>query len=119
MVETQLPQIGVEIVESESRGGIMHHSIRDLRNGGVIKGVTRRGARDLWNYAIRALEEKRFDVEDADWDGDVGLLHVEKRAGKMRYDLVLRTPQGERVFYGVTEEGMAGPWAQFVVEDEE
>jgi hypothetical protein len=118
-VEIVLPQIGVEIVESEDRGGITHHSIRDLRNGGVIKGVTRRGARDLWNYAIRALEEKRFNLADAEWEGDVGLLHVEKRAGKMRYDLVMRTPEGARIFYGVTDEGMPGPWAQFVVDEEE
>ncbi len=119
-VEVPLPQIGVEIVESEERGGAWHHSIRDMRNSSIIKGVTRRGARDLWNYAIRAVEEKRFDVDHADWVGDIGLLNVEKRAGKMRYDLVMRTPEGTRIFYGVTEDGMAGPWAAFIVtEDEE
>jgi len=91
-----------------------------MRNSSIIKGVTRRGARDLWNYAIRAVEEKRFDVDHADWVGDIGLLNVEKRAGKMRYDLVMRTPEGTRIFYGVTEDGMAGPWAAFIVtEDEE
>ena len=114
-----LPQIGVEIVESEMRGGVMNHSIRDLRNGSIIKGVTRRGARDLWNYAIRAVEEKRFDVDDAEWMGEIGLLHVEKRAGKTRYDLALRTPEGVRVFYGVTEEGMPAPWSQFVLDEDE
>ena len=101
------------------RGGVMNHSIRDMRNGSIIKGVTRRGARDLWNYAIRAVEEKRFDVDDAEWMGEIGLLHVEKRAGKTRYDLALRTPEGVRVFYGVTEEGMPAPWSQFVLDEDE
>ncbi len=111
-----LPKIGVEIVESELKGAVWHHTIRDLRNDSLVKGVTRRGARDLWNYAIRAHEEKRFNVANAEWRGNAGLLHVEKRAGKMRYDLVLRDPEGARIFYGATEEAMPGPWAVFVVD---
>ncbi len=112
-----LPQIGVEIVESEQRSGNWHHSIRDLRNGTVIKNVTRRGARDLWNYAIRAHEEKRFNPANTQWHGDIGLVHVEKRAGKMRYDLALREGKTVRVFYGVTEDGMEGPWSIFLPDD--
>lgn len=112
-----LPQIGVEIVESEQRSGAWYHSIRDLRNGNVIRNVTRRGARDLWNYAIRMHEEKAFAAAEIEWNGDCGLVHVEKRAGKVRYDLALRENDNVRLFYGVTEDGMEGPWADFVQDD--
>ena len=112
-----LPQIGVEIVESEQRNGNWHHSIRDLRNGTVIKNVTRRGARDLWNYAIRCHEEKKYSPANIRWLGNAGLVHVEKRAGKVRYDLALREDDLVRIFYGVTEDGMEGPWSVFLQDD--
>ena len=37
------------------------------------------------------------------------------RAGKVRYDLVQRLPDGKiDVYYGVTEDGIHGVWAQLV-----
>ena len=49
--------------------------------------------------------------------GDVGMVHSEKRAGKVRYDLALREGKNIRVFYGVTEDGMDGQWGVFAKED--
>lgn len=112
-----LPQIGVEIVDTEERHGNKFHSIRDLRNGTIIKNVTRKGARDLWNYAIRNQEDGKLKPSSIRWLGNIGLLHVEKRAGKMRYDLALREGAKTRIFYGVTEDGMEGPWSAFLQEE--
>ena len=109
-----LPQIGVEIVETEERHGNKVHTIRDLRNGNLIKNVNRRGARDLWMYALRKHEEGPVSPARVQWQGNVGLIHVEKRAGKMRYDLALREGGKVRVFYGVTEDGMEGAWSVFI-----
>ncbi len=112
-----LPQIGVEIVESEDRNGAMVHSIRDMRNGRVIKNVTRKGARKLWNYAIQRVEDDPVDPAKVQWKGEIGLVHVETRAGKRRYDLALRESGKLRVFYGVTEDGMEGHWSTFIQEE--
>jgi len=112
-----LPQVGVEIVESEERNGNVFHTIRDLRNGHVIKNVTRHGARKLWSYAIEQREDHPLDAAQIEWQGNVGLVRVEKRAGKVRYDLALREGDAVRVFFGVTDEGMEGAWAAFLGED--
>ena len=113
-----LPQIGVEIVESIERSGQTYHTIRDLRNGHVIKNVTRKGARKLWNYAIQQKEDKPVTEAKVTWKGDVGLIGADQRAGKLRYDLALRENGELRVFYGVTEDGMEGKWSAFVQEEQ-
>jgi hypothetical protein len=112
-----LPQVGVEIVASEDRHGGRYHSIRDLRNGHVIKNVTRKGARKLWNYAIQQREDAPVDQSKVQWRGNIGLVNCEKRAGKTRYDLALRDNGNIRVFYGVTEDGMEGRWSVFVQDE--
>lgn len=112
-----LPQIGVEIVQTDERNGIRFYSIRDLRNGHVIKNVTRRGARRLWNYAIGQQEDHPLAPDKVEWKGNIGLLNVDKRAGKVRYDLVRREGSLIRVFYGVTDDGMEGEWAAFVQDE--
>ncbi len=112
-----LPQVGVEIVESEDRNGRKYHSIRDLRNGHIITNVTRKGARKLWNYAIQQHEDKPVRADKIEWKGDVGVVRSENRAGKMRFDLALREGEQIRVFYGVTDEGMEGAWEIFVPDE--
>ena len=112
-----LPQVGVEIIASEERDGNQFHTICDLRNGHVIKNVTRKGARKLWNYAIQQTEDHPVDAKKVEWKGNNGLISSEKRAGKVRYDLALRENGNIRVFYGVTEDGMEGKWAEFAQEE--
>ncbi len=113
-----LPQIGVEIVATEDRNGNQFHSIHDLRNGHVIHNVTRKGARKLWSYAIQQHEDNAVSHSAIKWEGKLGLVHTERRAGKVRYDLALRTEDGKvRIFYGVTEDGMEGSWATFVQDE--
>jgi hypothetical protein len=114
-----LPQMGVEVVAAETRNGTRYYAVRDMRNGRTVSNVTRRGARKLWNYAIAQTEDHPVDPNKIEWKGNVALLRVEKRAGRPRYDLVLREGKNVRVFYGVTDDGMEGVWAQFVEESEE
>ena len=111
-----LPQIGVEIVDAEVRNGHTFYAIRDLRNGNVIKNITRHGARKLWSYAIEQ-HEKDPQPQQVEWEGNAGLVRAEKRAGRLRYDLALREGDTLRIFYGVTEDGMEGAWSTFLAEE--
>jgi hypothetical protein len=105
------PKIGVEIVDSATRGGIMYHTVRDLRNGSVVRNVTRKSARKLWHYAITQYEQHPAEKADIKWLGDLGLLGTSKRAGVQRYDFAQRLPDGKlRTYYGVTEDGIHGEW---------
>ncbi len=112
-----LPQVGVEVADSDERNGHRFYTIRDLRNGHVIKNVTRTGARKLWSYAIQQIEDNPVDAAKIQWRDDAGFVRMERRAGKPRYDLALREGDKLRIFYGVTDDGMEGAWAQFVQED--
>jgi hypothetical protein len=112
-----LPQVGVEIVDNEERNGHRFYTIRDLRNGHVIKNVTRKGARKLWSYAIQQAEDRPVDPAKIEWRQDTGFVRMERRAGKMRYDLALREKERIRIFYGVTDDGMDGVWAQFLQDE--
>ena len=111
------PKIGVQIVDVKERGGTLYYAIRDLRNGSVVQNVTFKSARRLWRYAISQHEHRPADPEKIQWIGDAGLVRVEKRAGKQRYDFCQRLPGDNTitVYYGVTEEGCEDPWTQFLV----
>lgn len=114
-----LPSIGVELVSMEERKGGRYFAIRDLRNGNVVQNVTIHSARKLWSYAINQHLTHLGGPEDVTWRGDLGLWQAARRAKKLRYDLALRMPDGKvRVFYGVTGDGMTGPWAQFLLEED-
>jgi hypothetical protein len=106
-----MPRTGVEIVESEQRNGQFYHTVRDLRNGGLVRNVTRKSARKLWHYAISQHEQHPDDTLQITWLGDLGLISASQRAGATRYDLAIRQPDGTlRVFYGVTDDGVHGEW---------
>lgn len=104
------PRTGVEIVATEERNGVRYHVMRDLRNNSLIKNVTRSSARKLWHYAIAEREAGNPKVEAVTWFGDLGLYKKREKGGVMRYDLIQKTPEGLRVFFGVTEDGIHGEW---------
>jgi len=108
------PRTGVEIVDTQERKGTLYHTMRDLRNGNVVKNVTRKSARRLWRYAITQAEEHPLDANKIEWHGDIGLLKRRAHSGRARYDLVQRQDGKLRAYYGVTEDGIHGEWAQLV-----
>jgi hypothetical protein len=113
------PRTGVEILGTETRKGEQYHIMRDLRNGNIVKNVTRSSARRLWHYAITEREANPVDPNRVQWVGDIGLWKRYKRAGVIRYDLVQRDDSTLRVYYGVTDDGMHGPWQQFISESDD
>jgi len=58
-----------------------------------------------------------MDEAKIQWQGNIGMVSIENRAGKVRYDLALREDETIRVFYGVTEDGMDGRWAAFIQDE--
>ena len=115
------PRTGVEVVSYEDREGARYFTMRDLRNGNVVKNVTRTSARRLWHYAITQFSRYPADLSQAGihWQGTLGVVHSEKQGKSMRYDLVQRTPEGYRYYFGVTEDGIHGPWADLVGQEDE
>ncbi len=112
------PRAGVEIINIETRDGLRYYTMHDLRNGNTVKNVTMNSARRLWHYAIKQLEANPLNLDDVVWNGDIGLWRRYKKGGDVRYDLVQRVPEGIRIYYGVTENGMEGPWHVFLDPEE-
>jgi Schlafen, AlbA_2 len=112
----EAPRTGVEIVAVEERDGTRYYAMRDLRNGNLVKNVTRSSARRLWHYAISQYEQLPADLTKARlaWQGDLAALTEQKRGKGRRFDLAQRTPQGTRVYFGVTEDGIHGEWKRLV-----
>jgi hypothetical protein len=117
LVLSGAPRTGVEIVGTESRKGEQYHIMRDLRNGNIVKNVTRSSARRLWHYAISQRETNPVDLNLVQWAGDIGLWKRYKRAGVIRHDLVQNDNGNVRVYYGVTDDGMHGSWQQFISDE--
>jgi len=116
---TEPPRTGVEIIASEERQGTVYHTMRDLRNGNVVKNVTRKSARRLWHYAISQREAKPLVTEQVEWHGDIGLWQRRKHRNQTVYDLVQRENGSLRVYYGVTDAGIHGQWQRVVGGEEE
>lgn len=114
----EAPRTGVEILSTEQRKGGKFHMMRDLRNGNVVKNVTRSSARRLWHYAIAEHESNPVKSDQVEWRGEIGLWKRYKRGGTVRYDLVQREDDSLRVYYGVTLDGMHGPWQAFMAEED-
>jgi hypothetical protein len=117
----EAPRTGVEIVAVEEREGGRYYTMRDLRNGMVVKNVTRTSARRLWHYAITEYNKLPQDLTHADihWMGNLGLIRCHQQGKCERYDMLQRTPQGIRYFFGVTDDGIHGPWKALVGVEEE
>ncbi len=114
-----IPRNGVEIIGTELRKGEQYHIMRDLRNGNVVKDVTRNSAQKLWQYAIVERETHPIDPASIRWSGDIGLVRRYQSNGSVRYDLAMRDKEANtlRIFYGVTDTGLTGPWLQFAAAD--
>ena len=112
------PRSGVEISKIEERGGEIYYTMRDLRNGSKVSNVTRSSARRLWHYAITQHEGNPVKADKIEWQGDIGLWRRYEKAGSVRYDLVQRDNGNIRVYYGVTENGMHGHWADFLGDED-
>ncbi len=111
------PTTGVEIIGTETGGKSPSYTMRDVRNGQTVSNVTRQSARRLWHYAITQHERGNPALSEVLWHGNlpIGLWRRDERAGAVRYDLVSRYPDGSmRIFYGVTDDGLAGPWRELV-----
>jgi hypothetical protein len=110
------PRTGVEIVSVTKRGGTDYFEVRDLRNGNVVKNVTLKSSRRLWHYAITQYSKLPAKVESMkiQWEGDLGLITKKKRGNFFSYDLIERTKDGYRHYYGVTDDGIHGRWEVFV-----
>jgi PHP family Zn ribbon phosphoesterase len=119
-VEDAAPRTGVEVVSVEERNGSRYYTMRDLRNGNVVKNVTPTSARRLWHYAISQYAQLPADLNRATitWKGDYGLLRHHKQGKHDRYDLVQRTSSGFRTYFGVTDDGIHGVWKQVTGVDE-
>ncbi len=114
------PRTGVEVVKVEDRENGRFYTMRDLRNGNIVKNVTRASARRLWHYAITAYGEiaDKLDQIDVQWEGEIGMIRRRKRGKSDLFDFVQHSPNGYRFFFGVTPDGIHGPWKVFIGEDE-
>lgn len=110
------PMTGVEIAEVEERNGVRYFAMRDLRNGNVVKNVTESSARRLWHYAISQYNSLPEDKSKApiQWKGNLGLLRVQRRGNRKRYDFAQRNRDGIRLYFGVTDDGIHGAWRNLV-----
>lgn len=115
------PRTGVEVVSVEERNEGRYYTMRDLRNNNVVKNVTRTSARRLWHYAITSYAKLSADPHQTtiQWMGDFGLVNSQKQGKSKRYDLAQRTPQGFRYYFGVTDDGIHGPWKTLVGLDDD
>lgn len=118
--EEVAPRTGVEVVNVEERNGSRYYTMRDLRNGNVVKNVTPTSARRLWHYAISQYAQLPADLNRASitWKGEYGLLRHYKQGKHDRYDLVQRVGSGFRTYFGVTDDGIHGVWKQVTGVDE-
>jgi PHP family Zn ribbon phosphoesterase len=112
----QSPRTGVEIVQVETRKGVNYYTVRDLRNGNMVKNVTQKSARKLWHQAISRFSKLPKDLNqlNVQWQGDLGLVETSKYGKNVRYELIQRTQDGYRYYYGVTDDGIHGAWKQVV-----
>lgn len=115
------PRTGVEVVGDEVRGETRYFVMKDLRNGNVVKNVTKSSARRLWAYAISQFIKlpKNLERSEIAWTGEIGILKQYKQGKRQRFDLAQKAAEGIKVYFGVTEDGIHGEWRQLVGLDSE
>jgi hypothetical protein len=114
------PRTGVEVIPPVTRDGKSFYSLRDLRNGNIVKNVTTSSARRLWHYAISRYNEicDSLDKQNISWQANYGLLHRYDQGKNPHFDLIEKTSNGYRYFFGVTPDGIHGPWKVFFSDEE-
>ncbi len=114
--ELDPPRTGVEVVSVTKRGGENYFTVRDLRNGSVVKNVTLKSSRRLWHYAISQYAKMPVKIESLNitWKDDLGLVSSKKRGNYNSYDLIQRAGDEYRHFYGVTDDGIHGNWEALI-----
>ncbi|MBN1427191.1 MAG: putative DNA binding domain-containing protein [Anaerolineae bacterium] len=117
------PRTGVEVIATEKRNNMLYHHVRDLRNGNIVRNVTRGSARKLWHYAITQVEDHIIEMDRLRWHGEIALIQVYKHGAKQHYDLAQRFNGDSRIYYGVTEDGIQdsthAAWRELLGLDEE
>jgi len=114
------PRTGVEVITPVIRGGKSFFTMRDLRNGNIVKNVTVASARRLWHYAITRYNEiiPQLDSLDINWQGDYGMIRQYSQGKNTLFDLIYRSGEGFRLFFGVTPDGIHGQWRAFLKEED-
>lgn len=108
------PTTGVEIIKSEKRKGVIYHTVHDLRNGSLIKNVTRKSARKLWHYAITQVEDNPPQERKIKWQGNIALLHKRKKGDNTWYDLAIREGSAVHYYFGVSDSGLNDDWLALI-----
>lgn len=119
--EAFAPRTGVEVMEPVVRGGKSFFTMRDLRNGNIVKNVTQASARRLWHYAIQRYNEivPVIETSEIQWNGNYGMIRQYTQGNNQLFDFVLKTEKGYRLFFGVTPNGIHGAWKIFIREEEQ
>ena len=114
------PRTGVEVITPVIRGGKSFFTMRDLRNGNIVKNVTVASARRLWHYAITRYNEliPHMDTLPITWQGNYGLIRQYSQGKNTLFDLVYRSEDGFRLFFGVTADGIHSQWRTFLKEED-
>ena len=116
------PRTGVEVMSVDTRDDVRYYTMRDLRNGNVVKNVTQKSARRLWHYAITAHAELPNEINQArfiQWHGPYGLIRRQKQGNQVRYDFIQKLENKYRYYFGVTDDGLHGPWRELVGVEED
>jgi hypothetical protein len=109
----EMPRVGVELLAVEARSGLNIYTLRDMQTNGVMKNITRVTKTKAWQYVIKQHERNPVQLERVRWNGVYGLWRKYRRLTEVRYDLVLQTDDGARLFYGIPEEEVKGGWLVF------
>jgi len=114
---SEVPRTGVEIANSEKRDGTIYHAVRDLRNGNLIKNVTKSSARKLWRYAITQTESGAIKPDKLRWYGNKALVDRRQKDDNVWYDLAMRDDdKNVHIYFGVTDSGLGEEWLPIVGE---
>lgn len=108
------PRTGVEVVDTQKRDGVVYHTVRDLRNGNLIKNVTRSSARKLWHYAITQAEAGKPKPSEIKWRNNIAVLSQRQKGDSTWYDLALRDGSEIHIYYGVTDSGLNDAWLALI-----